>query len=337
MGTVVCRLAFMIVFSLWASTTFAQSSPQQTLSKTQPLHSTSGERNHVSLSEVWPDNSKFSKLTEIGKGKGVVFSPDLSVPTNRLFYERLGFAYFENASWSVVIDRLKQFNRLHPTQKIEVLIIESHGTNGNGLKLQEGHGARSPRSYISVGGLQEKLASIGVRLCIVTACNAGRLFRPQIYRAIDRHTRDPLFLPATMGYVDASPRFDPAKTTVRIAYPAKSGLETINYGDTAEFAVQTRSVLGNEKTKQVAAPWQHGLAFTISDILAQLLIRDPQLKLNTTGFVTTKSSQKFADAESEAIYQRFLKFIDHVAATESQINQIHTQQSLPQVTSRTGG
>src|SRR5207249_1591720 len=45
------------------------------------------------LSRAWPDPPP-AKVSEIGRGIGVVFSPDLSVPGNCRFYQALGFACF---------------------------------------------------------------------------------------------------------------------------------------------------------------------------------------------------------------------------------------------------
>jgi hypothetical protein len=272
----------------------------------------------VAARDVWPGDEAPTRLSDIGRGKGIVFSPDLSVPTNRSFYERLGFAYFEDASWATVISRIQTYNRLHPADRVEVLVIESHGTNGNGLKLQESHEPRALRSYVSVGALQERLEGSGVRLCVVTACNAGRLFRPRIYRALDTKTRDPLFLPATLGILNASARFNAAMSGVRVVYPAKSDLETVNYGDTGEFDLPTRAVLGLEVggSTRASTREQEETKFVVSDILIQLLTHDPRLTFKTGGYVGKLSSANFTDGESEDLYRRFLCFVNAVAASE---------------------
>src|SRR5436853_7399479 len=56
--------------------------------------------------EVWPAGFESQRLADIGRGKGVVFSPDFSAPGNREFYEKLGFAYFEDPRWSNVIEQI---------------------------------------------------------------------------------------------------------------------------------------------------------------------------------------------------------------------------------------
>ena len=48
------------------------------------------------------------------------------------------------------------FNLLNPYRRIGTLILETHGTNGNGLKVQESYEPTAARSYISVGALQER-------------------------------------------------------------------------------------------------------------------------------------------------------------------------------------
>ena len=45
------------------------------------------------LNQAWPD-IKTQRVGEIGRGVGVVFSPDLSVAGNCRFYQSLGFACF---------------------------------------------------------------------------------------------------------------------------------------------------------------------------------------------------------------------------------------------------
>jgi hypothetical protein len=279
-----------------------------------------GRAAEISSSAVWPDEGRDERLSEVGRGKGIVFSPDLSVPTNRAFYERLGFAYFEDADWREVLGQIRRHNLSHATRRIEVLILETHGTNGNGLKLQAGHSARDARSYLSVGALQESLEGTGIRLCVITACNAGRLFRPQIYKRLNTHTGDPLFLPATRGIVNASPGFDPARGEVRVVYPSRSSLETTNEGDASELSPAAQTLLvTRDQTRQGAAgatmPAPR-LRFVVSDILAQLLLRDSRLRLNAGGYVSAKSGENFSDGESEDLFQRFLDYLDGVARRE---------------------
>src|SRR5689334_9227336 len=87
------------------------------------------------LNQAWPD-VKTTRVSEIGRGVGVVFSPDLSVPGNCRFYQSLGFACFQSANWEEILDGIHSHNLLNPERRISTLVLETHGTNGNGLKLQ---------------------------------------------------------------------------------------------------------------------------------------------------------------------------------------------------------
>jgi hypothetical protein len=264
--------------------------------------------------EVWPRGAQFERLAEIGRGRGIVFSPDFAAPGNRRFYERLGFAYFESADWRDVLSRVRAYNGAHPERRIETLILEAHGTNGNGLKLQASGGPRAARSYVSVGGLQQQLAGAGVRLCVIAACNSGRLFRPEIYYALDTRPGDPLFLPATRGVVNASPDFRAADSDVRVLYPATSHLEAANEVYVREFAPRTVALLDGG-----AAGGSTGLAgarFVVSDAFIAMLLNDPRLGLTAGGYVTDKSGGASAAAESERLVQQFLALVNQTAARE---------------------
>src|SRR5437867_2487935 len=132
------------------------------------------------LLHAWP-GAQAKKVSEIGRGIGVVFSPDLSVENNCRFYEALGFACFQDADWTNILTGIHTFNLLNPDRRIGTLILETHGTNGNGLKVQQSYDPAAQRSYISVGALQERLENDGVFYVIISACNSGRLLRPAIY------------------------------------------------------------------------------------------------------------------------------------------------------------
>src|SRR6185369_12181948 len=146
------------------------------------------------LAKAWPYEPK-TKIAETGRGVGIVFSPDLSVPGNCRFYQSLGFACFEDADWDAVLSGIRTYNILYPERAIRTLILETHGTNGNGLKLQQSYDPAADRSYISVGALQERVEPDGVRYIVISACNSRRLLRPAIYRALDPYNGDKLFLP----------------------------------------------------------------------------------------------------------------------------------------------
>jgi len=93
----------------------------------------------VAIKEVWSANQGTNSLRNIGRGRGIIFSPDLSEPGNRAFYSALGFAYFEGPDWRAVLDQLKAHNHSHPANPVEILLVQSHGTNGDALKLQTGN------------------------------------------------------------------------------------------------------------------------------------------------------------------------------------------------------
>src|SRR5215204_6933192 len=268
--------------------------------------------------EVWPRGAQFGRLEEIGRGKGVVFSPDFAGPGNRRFYERLGFAYFEGADWRDVLAQVRAYNGAHPERPIETLILEAHGTNGHGLKLQAGGAPKAPRSYISVGALQHQLAGAGVRLSVIAACNSGRLFRPEIYYTLDTHPGDPLFLPATRGVVNAALGFRASESDMRVLYPAASHLEAANEGYMREFAPHTIALLGGGPgtEKAVRPAGATDARFVVSDALMAMLLNDPGLRLTAEGYVTEKSAGASSAAESESLMQRFIALVNEVAARE---------------------
>src|SRR5436189_4191300 len=120
-------LAFMVVFAARAAA----------------IERTSAEL----LRFAWPD-VRAGRIDQIGRGIGIVFSPDLSVPGNCRFYQSLGFACFEDTDWDVVPNGIRTYNILYPERAVRTVILETHGTNGNGLKLQESYDPEADRSYI---------------------------------------------------------------------------------------------------------------------------------------------------------------------------------------------
>jgi len=255
----------------------------------------------------------YARLSEIGHGVGIVFTPDLSVPGNCRFYEALGFACFESPDWNTVLDDIRLHNIFHPENRVRTLILETHGTNGNGLKLQRSYAATADRSYISVGALQERLEPDGVRYIIISACNSGRLMRPAIYRSLDPNPGDKLFLPATCGIIDASYGFDPSRSRVTVVTPAESHIETSLAGNIRELKPAARKlILAAAKAKGVRAPSQ----FAVSDMLMEMLLRDPRLTLQTTGYVDVLSKQIAPQDDDEKLYKSFLAYINGVAARE---------------------
>jgi hypothetical protein len=245
-------------------------------------------------------------LAEIGRGKAIVFSPDLVVTGNRQFYERLGFLYFDSADWNQVIDSLER--RALEGEGVDLVIVESHGTNGNGLKLQEGKKGEDARSYIAAGALQERLDRIGVPYALISACNAGRLFRPEIFSVLVPNLDEPLFLPATLGIVHASAGFEPARTKTTLLRRKQSNLETLIEGSVAEFDPAARALLRNGP--------REGDGFVVSSMLIQLLLGDPELELTAEGYETVVSRDDYSKEERERMFARFLRYVNEVSARE---------------------
>ncbi|MDQ2854681.1 MAG: hypothetical protein M3R68_00005 [Acidobacteriota bacterium] len=271
----------------------------------------------LNKANLWTRSSKSSALSDIGRGKGIVFSPDLSEPGNREFFQALGFTYFEDPDWHVVLNQLQGYNRSHPENPVELLYVQSHGTNGDALKLQNGNQPDAPRSYISPGGLLERLAGTGVRACLLGACNAGRLFRPENYQTVKAGEGNRLFEPATLGIINASKDFDPLQSEITVARRAESRLEVIDECHLSEFSPATRSALvslsgGLYATTRIAVP----------EMLIQLLLNDDQLHLASEGFEVEKSKAETNENYREHLISRFLRYVNTVAANKQQASTI---------------
>ena len=270
------------------------------------------EMTEVLLARSWPLAST-AKLTEIGRGVGIIFSPDLSVPGNCRFYETLGFACFDSPDWQVVVDGIRDYNTANPDAPIRTLILETHGTNGNGLKLQKSKADNSPRSYISVGGLQERVEPEGVRYILIAACNSGRLLRPAIYRNLDPNNGDKLFAPATLGIYGASEEWRPERSRIMVITPASSRIETNLVGYIGELAPPTRKAL-TRRSKELG--FKPPVEFAVSDLLIQILTRDSRLQLVRGTHVEHLSKDISPASMSERLFDRFVAHLDTVAARE---------------------
>ena len=264
------------------------------------------------LRQAWP-NAPARRLELLGRGIGIVFSPDLSVPDNCRFYQALGFGCFQDADWSRVLDQIHRYNVLYPEKQLSTLVLETHGTNGNGLKLQQSYDPGADRSYISVGALQEHLAPDGIRHVIISACNSGRLLRPEIYGRLDRNNGDKLFLPATRGIVDASEDFDPRGNPTLIITPVSSHIETTLVGTVAELSPVARRVLFRSIRNLMIVPPKE---FAVSDMMAQMVTRDSRLELTTNSYVEDLSRQTQTVDQSEQLFRRFITYLNAVAARE---------------------
>lgn len=265
------------------------------------------------LSHAWP-GATAARIDDIGRGVGVVFSPDLSVKNNCAFYQTLGFACFQEADWSRVLDSVHRHNVLYPESRIHTLVLETHGTNGNGAKLQVSYSPTADRSYISVGALQERLEPEGVEYVIISACNSGRLLRPEIYVRLDPYNGDKLFLPPTCGIVDASDDFEAERSSVTILTPLASHIETTLVGRIAELVPATRrAIVAAARAKGITLPKE----FAISDMMVQMITRDPHVQLAANQYVDALSKEIATQDRSEQNFKRFVTYLSAVAARQS--------------------
>ncbi len=265
------------------------------------------------LTSAWP-GATAGRIDDVGRGIGVVFSPDLSVKDNCHFYEALGFACFQAPNWSNVLDDIHRHNVLYPENRIHTLVLETHGTNGNGAKLQVSYSPTADRSYISVGALQERLEPEGIDYVIISACNSGRLLRPEIYARLDPNNGDKLFLPPTCGIVNASDDFEMDGSSVTILTPRASHIETTIVGRVAELAPAARRALAaSAKTRGVTLPKE----FAISDMMVQMITRDAHVQLVANHHVDDLSKEIASQDRSEQNFKRFMSYLNTVAARQN--------------------
>lgn len=274
----------------------------------QPVRTTRAARS-VSTSEVWRGHWPYLTLDEIGSGKGIVFSPDLSEPGNREFYRALGFAFFEDPDWHVVLEQIKAHNATHPRNRIETLLVLSHGTNGDALKLQTGSQPNAPRSYIAPAALQENLEGTGVRFCLLAACNAGRLFRPDNYLTVRADAGNRLFEPPTLGIINASRDFNPARSSMTIARRAESHLEVINECSLSELSPEAIAELTQDGDGGLTAASR----IAVPEMLIQLLLKDEELRLVLWGPEIQKSAAETNDKVREGLINRFIDLVDSLS------------------------
>ncbi|HXH38840.1 MAG TPA: hypothetical protein VNN08_09455 [Thermoanaerobaculia bacterium] len=264
------------------------------------------------LDRAWP-NVPSRRVSEIGRGIGVVFSPDLSVADNCRFYQSLGFACFQGADWEKVLSDVHRYNLLYPDRRIFTLILETHGTNGNGLKLQTSYDPAADRSYIAAGALQQRLEPEGIYYVIISACNSGRLLRPSIYNELDPNNGDKLFLPATKGIVDATPDFVASRSAVTIITPQSSHIETTLVGQVLELSPSARrGVFESARTLGIDPAKE----FAVSDMMVAMLTRDPKLELTAGSYVDQLSRDAAPVDRSEQLFRKFVRFVNGVAAKQ---------------------
>lgn len=272
------------------------------------------------LAKAWPA-APYAGISDIGTGVGIVFSPDLSVAGNCAFYRALGFACFESADWLQILGDIHSWNLNHPGNRIRTLILETHGTNGHGLRVQKGKKPDDDRSYISVGALQEWVEPVGVKHIIISACNSGRLLRPEIYLKLNREPGDPLFLPATLGVIDATDEFDPSRTRVTVITPASSHIENTLVGSLRELSAPARRIItAAAKERGVKLPTQ----FAISEMLIMMMLRDPELQLHASDYTEELSKEQTTPEVSERIFKSFVNHLDDVAGRDTKVQRAST-------------
>ena len=246
-----------------------------------------------------------SPLGAIGRGAAIVFSPDLSLHRTCAFYERLGFACYASASWEEVVEDIRCRNATAPPEEaITVVILEAHGTQGNGLKLQTSSARNAPRSYAAVGALEERLAAAGVRTCVLAACNSRRLLRPDIYHTLDRER---LFLPPTLGIMNAGGE-DEREARLRFLARADSHIESLSTGSTAELSPSTLQALGLSASE--------AMTFVVSDMFVQVVTRDPSLDLREATPVNRLKLITPEDRHADTLFERFVGHLDRLARSE---------------------
>jgi hypothetical protein len=307
--TLLHRTLIIVALTLGCGLAHLSFSRSGTIELRQQQAQTAPAARSVSIREVWRGHSPYLTLDEIGSGKGIVFSPDLSEPGNREFYRALGFAYFEDPDWHVVLEQIKKYNNTHPRSRIETLLVLSHGTNGDALKLQSGSQPNAPRSYIAPAALQEKLEGTGIRFCLLAACNAGRLFRPENYRTVHAEAGNRLFEAPTLGIINASVDFNPAKSLITIARRAESHLEVIsecNLSELSPGAVAELTQDGNGDLKPSSR-------IAVPEMLIQLLLKDDELRLVLWGSEMEKSRAETTDKAREGLITRFFDLVNALA------------------------
>jgi len=163
----------------------------------------------------------------------------------------------------------------------------------------------------------ERLAGTGVRTCLLAACNAGRLFRPENFHSVKAGEDNRLFEPPTLGVINASLGFDSEQSGITIARRAESHIEVISECRLSEFSPATRSTLndaGIKVTTTIAVP----------EMLIQLLLADERLHLVAEGFEIEKSRAETDDDYREHLIGRFLRFVNTVAANEERTSTTST-------------
>lgn len=250
-----------------------------------------------------------NRFEEIGRGTAVIFTPDLAGEANRQFYQSLGFLYLEDTNWSAALDRVLAYNAEHKDAPITRLLLEAHGSWGDGLKLQAGKDPRANRSYISLGALQEKLENSGIKECIISACNSGRLYRPEIYRRLNTAPLQP----ANQGVVSSSKNYKPSPNTAKILRRRESRFEALTPLFVSEMPRPLRELMGVENGKA---------QFVVSDLFLEFILNDPNLQLINEGFVRQVTIYDYSVDRSELLIKRFLALLTQIAQNKTSNEQL---------------
>jgi hypothetical protein len=142
-----------------------------------------------------------------------------------------------------------------------------------------------------------------VRYCVLAACNARRLLRPEIYHQLDRSR---LFLPATLGILN-SDHEESEESNVHLLARADSHIESLSIGSTGELSPSTVHALGLREGES--------MSFVVSDLLVQLVTHDPSLDLRLATPVKNLKVATPEDAYAEDLFARFVEHLDRLAVS----------------------
>lgn len=259
----------------------------------------------IRRSDIWPARNP-SSLSELGLGTALVFSPDLATSETCSIYGRLGFRCFVDSDWRSIVRAVTAENANGRRERISLLILEVHGSGGNGLKLQDGLLPADGRSYAALGAIEQQFGDANVRYCLIDACNVRRVARAAVRDQL-RLVPDRLVLPATRGVLNAGP-LSPARKLALLVTRDVSRLEIFTDGLGEDLSPRTRKALGlADKTS---------IHFVVSDLLSQLVINDPELHLQLAAATETVVRGAKPYNESERLFQRFVQHLDRLAAVK---------------------
>ena len=106
------------------------------------------------------------------------------------------------------------------------------------------------------------------------------------------------------------------RTRVDIITPGNSHIETTLVGALRELAPDTRDALAEAaKERKVKLPKQ----FAVSEMLIQMLLRDPQLRLQAgeASYVEELSKEQTSPEASEELFDAFVAHLNYLAARDA--------------------